>query len=75
MQNDNIDELLRKIAQNEGLDKKEIRNEISLAISFALKSKDPALQNFWENIPSPNGTPTVDEIVDYLIVKMAEQEN
>jgi hypothetical protein len=74
MQNDDVTVFLQKLAEREGLTENEIRNEIALAVSYALKSNDPGMQNFWNELPFFNENSSVDEIIDYLIIKMAEQE-
>ena len=57
---------LEKIAKSEGITTDEVRQEIALAISYALKSDDPKVQNFWKDIPCEGDTPTVDEVIDYI---------
>ena len=44
---DKISEHLRTIAEKEGISEREVRNEIAYAVSLALKSSDPQIQNFW----------------------------
>jgi hypothetical protein len=73
MQNNDVTVFLQKLAEREGLTENEIRNEIALAISYALKSSDPNLQNFWKNFPSLSKDATIDDIIDYLVIKIAEQ--
>jgi hypothetical protein len=46
MQYEIITNALRTIAQNEGITEEEERSEIAPAISYALKSDDPKVQNF-----------------------------
>ncbi len=64
---------LEKIAKAEGITADEVRQEIALAISYALKSDDPKVQNFWENIPCEGDTPTVDEVIDYIVTQLANE--
>jgi hypothetical protein len=75
MQHEIITNALRTIAQNEGITEEEVRNEIALASSYALKSDDPKVQNFWKNIPCEGDAPTVEEIINYIIVELLIQGN
>jgi hypothetical protein len=74
MQSDDLNVFLQKLAEREDLTENDIRNEIALAISYALKSSDPDLQNFWKKFPSLGKDSTIDDIIDCLIIKMAEQD-
>jgi hypothetical protein len=74
MQSDDLNVFLQKLAERENHTENDIRNEIALAISYALKSSDPDLQNFWKCFPSLGKDSTVDDIIDYLVIKMAEQD-
>ena len=70
---DKISEHLRKIAVKEGISEREVRNEIAYAVSLALKSSDPQIQNFWKKIPCEGESPTVEEIIDYIVTGLAAQ--
>ena len=69
-----VENSLKKIAASEGITPEEVRQEIALAISYALKSDEPNAQNFWKNIPCENNVPTVDEVVEYLAIQISEQQ-
>lgn len=68
-----IEKSLEIIAQKEGITINEVREEIARAVSYALKSNDKDIQHFWQNIPCVGSAPTVDEIIDFLAEKIAEQ--
>ena len=68
-----IERSFEKIAKSEGITTDEVRNEIAVAISYALKSDDPKVQNFWRNIPCEGATPTVDEVINYIATQLAKQ--
>jgi hypothetical protein len=70
---DKISEHLRTIAVKEGISEREVRNEIAYAVSLALKSSDPNIQNFWKKIPCEGESPTVEEIIDYIVTGLAAQ--
>ena len=64
---------LEKIAKSEGITTDEVRQEIALAISYALKSNDPKVHNFWKDIPCEGDAPTVDEIIDYIATQLIKE--
>ncbi len=69
-----ISECLRIIAKKEGIAEEDVRNEIALAVSLALKNNDPQIQNFWKNVPCDGESPTIEEIIDYIITQIAAQK-
>jgi hypothetical protein len=66
-------ENMEKIAKSEGITTDEVRQEIALAISYALKSDDPKVQNFWKVIPCEGDAPTVDEMIDYIATQLIKE--
>lgn len=62
-----------KIAKSEGITPEEVRQEIALAISYALKSDDLKAQHFWKNIPYKGEAPTIEEIIDYIALQLARK--
>lgn len=68
-----IEKSLQIIAQKEGITTEEVRKEIALAISYALKSNDKDMQYFWKDIPCEGPTPTIEEIIDFLAEQIAKQ--
>jgi hypothetical protein len=71
-QNNLLKKALQDISRSEALSENDIRQKIRLAVSLALKSKDPKLKNFWTSIPFKSDSPTIDEITDYLIIELAK---
>lgn len=69
-----ISEHLRTIAEKEGITEKEVRSEIAYAVSLALKSSDPKIQNFWKTVPCEGDSPTVEEIIDFIVTQMSSQQ-
>ena len=69
-----ISEHLRTIAMQEGTTENEVRNEIAYAVSLALKSNDPKIQNFWKQIPCEGESPTIEEIIDYMVTQLSDQK-
>lgn len=64
---------LKKLAKIEGITTDEVRKEIALAISYALKSDDTKVQNFWKKVPCEGDAPTVDEVINFLAIQLATQ--
>ena len=54
-----IPQYLQAIAKKEGLSENDVRNEIALAISLALKSNDTKIQNFSNYITFDCESPTI----------------
>lgn len=63
-----IQESLRRLAKKEGIAEQEVRDEIALAVSLALKSNDPKVREFWNKIPCEGDSPTIEETIDYIIL-------
>ena len=69
-----LENALKKIIKKEGLDEITIRKKIAFAISLALKSNNGNQQDFLSKIPCKGNSPTIDEITDYLIIELAQDE-
>ena len=69
-----LEDALEKIIKKEGLDEITIRKKIAFAISLALKSNNGNQHDFWSKIPCQDNSPTIDEIIDYLIIELAQDE-
>lgn len=69
-----INASLQQIAKQEGITEEEVRNEIAYAISLALKNDDPKVQEFWKQIPTDGDSPTVEEVINYIILKLTANE-
>lgn len=65
---------LRTIAEKEGVTESEVRDEIALAVSLALKSSDPKIRDFWKGIPCEGESPTIEEMIDYIAAGIAAQK-
>ena len=70
-----IEQCLKIIAEKEGISESKVRDEIALAISYALKSDDPKTQNFWQNIPYEGTAPTIEEIIGFLAEELSHKEH
>lgn len=65
-----IREILHQIAQQEGISEDEVREQIAYAISLALKSENPKAQQFWKDIPCESETPTIEEVINHIILNL-----
>lgn len=68
-----ITNALRTLAEQEGISDVEVRNNIAHAISLALKSEDSSIQEFWKNIPCAGEAPTVEEVINHIILNLLQQ--
>lgn len=69
-----LENALKKLIKKEGLDEITIREKIAFAISLALKSNNINQRDFLSKIPCQGNSPTVDEITDYMIIELAQDE-
>ena len=58
---------LKRLAKREGISEEEVRNEIAYAISLVLKNDDPQVQEFWKQVPTAGDSPTVEEVINYIL--------
>lgn len=68
-----IEASLRQIAKIEEISEEEVRKEIAYAVSLALKSSDPKVQNFRKNIPCEGDSPTIEEVIDHIILNLPQE--
>lgn len=68
-----IADSLRQIEKKEGISEEEARKEIAYAVSLALKSNDPKIQNFWKDIPCEGDSPTIEEVIDHIILNLPQK--
>ena len=66
----NFNKVIRE-NEKEGISEREVRNEIAYAVSLALKSSDPKIQNFWKKVPCEGHSPTIEEIIDFIVTGIA----
>lgn len=69
-----LENALKKLIKKEGLDEITIRKKIAFAISLALKSNNINQQDFLSKIPCQGNSPTIEEITDYMIIELAQDE-
>lgn len=68
-----ITDSFRQIAKKEGISEEEVRKEIAYAVSLALKSNDPKIQSFWKDIPCEGDSPTIEEVIDHIILNLPQK--
>lgn len=64
---------LRTLAEQEGITEEEVQNEIALAVSLALKNEKSTIQEFWKNIPYVGEAPTIEEVINHIILNLPQQ--
>lgn len=62
----------KELTESEELTKEQIETDTALAIALALKDTDLEISHFWEKIPCKGYAPTLEEMVDYLLLHIEE---
>ena len=60
MQHDIAANAIQTLAHQKGIPEEEIRKELALAISCAMKNDDPKAQDFWQHLSFEGNEPTTD---------------
>lgn len=63
-----------KVAAENGVTVKEVREEIQKAIDEGMKNADPQVIELWKNCPKKGDKPTPEELIEY-ISKMAKRDS
>lgn len=63
-----------KVAAENGVTVKEVREEIQKAIDEGMKNADPQVIELWKNCPKKGDKPTPEELIEYLS-KMAKGDS
>ena len=72
MQQKEPDRILSSIAREHHTTVQEVRKEMMLALEEGQRSTDPNVQAMWSSIPRHGPTPTLEEVMDFLIHKLKE---
>lgn len=65
---------ISRIATENGVTVKEVREEIQKAIEEGMKSSDPQAIELWKNCPKKGEKPTPEELIEY-ISKIAKRDS
>lgn len=65
---------IKKVAAENGVTVKEVREEIQKAIDEGMKSTDPKAIELWKNCPKKGSKPTPEELIEYL-TKILEKDS
>ena len=65
---------ISKVAAENGVTVKEVREEIQKAIDEGMKSTDPQAVELWKNCPKKGDKPTPEELIEY-ISKIAKHDS
>lgn len=75
MQHDIAANAMQTLAHQKGIPEEEIRKELALAISCAMKNEDPKAQDFWQHLSFEGNEPTIEEIIDYILMDFLKQNH
>lgn len=64
-----IDDIIKKIAKQEGISEQEVVDEMQKAIDAGYNNQDPTVQASWVSMPF-KGKPTPEELILYLAGKV-----
>lgn len=67
MNQEKFERVLESIAQRNGLTKKQVREEMTIAMEEGIRCSDPVVQQRWSQIPKRGEKLTLEEFVDYLV--------
>ena len=63
----NIQNILKKIAMQNGVSVDQVRQDIQEALDYGWNSTDKNVQAYWRKIPAKHGKPTLDKVLLYII--------
>lgn len=58
--------IIREVANKNGVSEKEVRKEMKIAIRAAMQSTDPIAQFFWKQIAPDGREPSIDKVIAAL---------
>ena len=67
--------IVGQIARAHGTTPQEVRLSMQQALDEGRGNPDPAVQSAWHSIPSAGGTPTLDEVIAFLVKRLRQQTN
>lgn len=63
----NIQNILEKIAIQNGVSVDQVRQDIQEALDHGWNSTDENVKAYWRRIPTKHGKPTLEEVLVYII--------
>lgn len=67
-----VNDIICKIAKQEGISEQEVIDEMQKAIDEGYSNPDPAIQAYWASMPF-KGKPTPQELIVYLAGKIQNE--
>lgn len=67
--------IVGQIARAHGTTPQQVRLSMQQALDEGRRNPDPAIQSMWHSIPSKGGTPTLDEVIVFLVKRLHKQKN
>jgi len=68
----NMHDIIRHIAKQEGISEQEVLDEMQKAIDAGYNDPDPAVRAYWASLPF-KGKPTPQELIVYLAGKVQNE--
>lgn len=65
-----LDRILLQVAQRNHVSVYQVREEIRIAMEEAQQSNDPDVKALWNSIPAKGSTPTLEEFMEFVLVKL-----
>lgn len=69
MKQTKFEAILEQIAKSEHTSPEHVRQEMQKAMDLAMASTDPAIQAKWAHIPKSGEKLTLEEFVEYLVIR------
>ena len=70
MEQDRIRSILRQVACENDVSVDVVYRDIENIIEYCMRSEDPTIRKRWEVIPCRENVPTVEELMEYLILEI-----
>ena len=68
-----FDNIIRQIADKNGVSPTEVKNEMKKAIRVGMQSPDPKVQAHWRKISPSGKEPTINEVLTYLFSNVTKR--
>lgn len=70
-----VQEILKEIAEKQGMTMEETRNELAIALFEGRDNPDPQLQAFWRSIPHKGEEITPEDVLAHIANIVKKKEN
>ena len=70
MKNRQARKAISQVAKSHHVSEDTVREDMKKAISEAMRSPDPEVQNLWKQIPCAGKTPEPEDVIDWIIKQL-----